>query len=99
MLFRSGMIVFLLYFIVSRLDIMFSICMCAKFQSNPKESHLNTVKKIFKYLKATQNLRFWFFKQSSMDLIGYSDADFAGCRLDRKSTSETCQFLRVNLFS
>ena len=73
--------------------------MCARYQSNPKESYLNVVKRIFRYLKGTQNLDLWFSKQSSMDLIGFSDADFAGCKLDKKSTSETCQFLRVNLIS
>ena len=73
--------------------------MYARYQSNSKESHLNAVKRIFRYLKGTQNLDLWFSKQSSMDLIGFLDADFAGCKLDRKSTSETCQFLGVNLIS
>ena len=96
--FYRGMIGSLLYLIANRPDIMFSICMYAKFQSNPKESYLNAVK-IFKYLKETQNPGLWFSKQSSIELIGYSDTDFAGYRLDRKSTSETCQFLKVNLIS
>ena len=76
---------------------MFSIYMCAWYQSNPKESHLNIVKRIFIHLKRIQNLGLWFSKQSSMDLVGYTDADFAGCELDKKNTNETCQFLRVNL--
>ena len=89
----------LLYLIASRSDIMFSVCMCTRYQSNFKKSHLNAVKRIFRYLKEIQNLGLWFSKQSSMDLIGYSDVDFAGCKLDRKSISGTCQFLEVNLIS
>ena len=95
----KGMIGSLLYLTVSRSDIIFSICMYVRFQSNSKKSHLNTIKKIFKYLKGIQNLRLLFFKLSSINLISYLDADFTGCRLDRKSTSETCQFLGVNLIS
>ena len=76
---------------------MFSIYMCAWYQSNPKESHLNIVKRIFIHLKRIQNLGLWFSKQSSMDLIDFSDANFTGCKLDRKSTSRISQFLGVNL--
>ena len=92
-----GMIDSLLYLTTSRHDIMFSICMCARYQSNPKEYHLNAVKKNFRYLKKIQNLGLWFSKQSSMDLISFSYANFARCKLDRKSTSGTYQFLGVNL--
>ena len=87
-----GMISSLFYFTASRSDIIFSICIYAKFQSDPKESHLNTIKRILKYLKGTQALGLWFFKQLFIDLIGYSDTDFTGCKLDRKSTSRTYQF-------
>ena len=80
----------LLYLTASRPDIIFSIYMCARFQSDHKESYLNAVKKILKYLKDTQTLGLWFSKQSSIDLIRYSDTDFTGCKLDRKSISETC---------
>ena len=89
----------LLYLTASRPDIIFSVCLCTHFQSNPKESHLNAVKRILRYLNGTQTLGLWYSKDSSIDLIGYSDTDFAGCRLDRKITSETCQFLGVNLIS
>ena len=94
-----GMIGSLLYLTASRPDIMFSVCLCARFQSNPKESHLNAVKRILRYLNGTQTLGLWYSKDSLIDLLGYSDADFAGCRLDRKSTSGTCQFFKVNLIS
>ena len=78
---------------------MFSVCMCAHYQSNPKESYVLAVKRIFKYLINTQDVGLWYSKQSSLDLIGYSDSDFAGYCLDRKSTSSTFQCLGVNLIS
>ena len=78
---------------------MFSVCMCARFQADPRESHLNATKRILKYLKSTQNVGLWYPKDSPFELIGYSDADFAGCKIDRKSTSGTCQFLGDRLVS
>ena len=97
--FYRDMIDFLLYLTASRPNIMFSVYLCARFQSNLKESHLNAVKRIFRYLNGTQTLGLWYSKDLSIDLMGYSDVDFAGCRLDRKNTIETCQFLGVNLIS
>ena len=94
-----GMIGSLLYLTASRPDIMFSVCMCARFQSAPKESHLLAVKRIFRYLSGSIEIGLWYSRESSYELIAYSDADFAGCKLDRKSTSGTCQFLGVNLIS
>jgi hypothetical protein len=94
-----GMIGSLLYLTASRPDIMFATCLCARFQADPKESHITAVKRIFRYLKGTINLGIWYPKQGSFDLAGYSDADFAGCRIDRKSTSGTCQFLGGRLVS
>ena len=94
-----GIIGLLLYLTSSRLDVLFSVCMCAKFQSNPKESHIIAAKRIIRYLKGTSNLGLWYSKDSSLNLIGYSDADYGGCKIDRKSTSGTCQFLGSNLIS
>ena len=94
-----GMIGSLLYLTASRPDIMFSVCMCARFQSSPKESHLVAVKRIFRYLAGTQNLGLWYPKENNFELIGYSDADYAGNNVDRKSTSGTCQFLGRSLVS
>ena len=88
-----GMIRSLLYLIASRLDIMFATCLCARFQSSPRESHLNAIKRIFKYLSGSLHLVLWYPKSSSFSLISYSDANFIGSLLDRKSTFETCQFL------
>ncbi|XP_050217613.1 secreted RxLR effector protein 161-like [Mercurialis annua] len=94
-----GMIGSLLYLTASRPDIMFSVCLCARFQACPKESHLHAVKHIFKYLHGTLNLGFWYPRNVDPSLLGYSDADYAGCLLDRKSTSKTCQFLGNSLIS
>ncbi|XP_058008180.1 uncharacterized protein LOC131182852 [Hevea brasiliensis] len=88
-LFR-GMIGSLLYLTASRPDIHFSVCLCAWFQSCPKESHLIAVKRIFKYLIGTHSIGLWYPKCDTFDLVGYSDSDFAGSRLDRKSTSGSC---------
>jgi hypothetical protein len=78
---------------------MLSVCMCARFQANPKEVHLRAVKRIMRYLVYTPKLGRWYPKGSTFDLIGYSDADWAGCKIDRKSTSGTCQFVGRSLVS
>ena len=82
-----GMIGSLLYLTTTRPDIMFSVGLCARFQSNPKISLLKAVKRIIIYLKGTTNLGLWYPKFENFELITYIDADFARCRLDRKSTS------------
>lgn len=94
-----GMIGSLLYLTASRPDIMFAVCVCARFQADPRESHLQAVKRIIRYLSGTINLGLWYPCDSSFDLNGFSDADFAACRVDRKSTSGTCQFLGSRLIS
>ena len=83
----------LLYLCASRPNIMLSVCMCARFQANPKECHLVDIKRILRYLVHTPNLGLWYPKGSKFDLLGYLDSDYAGCKVDRKSTSGTCQFL------
>ena len=89
----------LFYLIASRPDVMFCVCLCARFQACPKESHLITFKRIFRYLFGTQNLGLWYPKKSSLELIGFSDADYASSKTDRKSTSGTCQFFGHMLVS
>ena len=89
----------LLYLTASRPDIMFATCLCARFQADPRESHLVSIKRIFRYLKGTPNLGIWYPRESGFDLIGYSDADYVGCKIDRKSTTGTCQFLGNKLVS
>ncbi|GKE18123.1 retrovirus-related pol polyprotein from transposon TNT 1-94 [Tanacetum coccineum] len=91
-LFR-GMIGSLMYLTASRPDIQFSTCLCARYQANSKESHLVAVKRICRYLKRTPNLGLWYPKGSGFDLKAYSDSDYVGCNLDRKSTSGGCQIL------
>jgi hypothetical protein len=94
-----SMIRSLLYLYASRPDIMLSVCMCAIFEANPKECHLVAIKRIFRYLVHTPNLGLWYPKGSTFDLFGYSDSDYAGCKVDRKSTTGTCQFLGRSLVS
>jgi hypothetical protein len=89
----------LLYICASRPDIMLSICICARFQSDHKECHLVVVKRILRYLVHTPYIELLYPKGSTFDLIGYSDSDYVGCKVDRKSTSRTCQFLGRSLVS
>jgi hypothetical protein len=94
-----SMIGSLLYLCASRPDIMLSVCMCARFHANPKEVHLRAMKRIMRYLVYIPKSELWYPKGSTFDLIGYSDIDYAGCKIDRKSTSGTCQFLGRSLVS
>ncbi|RVW47390.1 Retrovirus-related Pol polyprotein from transposon RE1 [Vitis vinifera] len=89
----------LLYLTASRPDIMYSVCLCARFQSCPKESHLSAVKRILRYLKGTMNIGLWYPKADNFKLIGFSDAVLSGCKVERKSTSGTCHFLGHSLVS
>jgi hypothetical protein len=94
-----SMIGSLLYLCASRPNIMLSICMCARFQADPKEVHLRAMKRIMRYLVYTPKFGLWYPKGSTFDLIGYSNTDWAGCKIDRKSTSRTCQLLGRSLVS
>jgi hypothetical protein len=94
-----SMIGSLLFLCASRPDIMLSVCMCVRFQAAPKDCHLRAVKRIIRYLVLTPNLSLWCPKSSSFELIGYSDVNYARCKVDRKSTSVTYQFLGRSLVS
>ncbi|KAJ9560337.1 hypothetical protein OSB04_005497 [Centaurea solstitialis] len=94
-----SMIGSLMYLTASRPDIMFAVCVCARFQVRPKESHLHAVKRIFKYLKGQPKLGLWYPYDNSFDLVAYTDSDYGGANLDRKSTSGGCQFLGGRLVS
>jgi hypothetical protein len=96
---HCSMIESLLYLYASRSDIMLSVCMCERFQPAPKDCYLRVVKTIMRCLVLTPNLGVWYPKGSHFELIGYSDDDYAGCKVDRKSTSGTCQFLGRSLVS
>ncbi|GKA16216.1 hypothetical protein Tco_0695963 [Tanacetum coccineum] len=94
-----GMIGSLLYLTASRPDIMFSVCLCARFQEDPKTSHLEAVKSIFRYIKGTTHLGLWYPKGSGIETIVYADSDHAGDYVDRKSTSDVCTFMGCCLTS
>ncbi|GJX02076.1 hypothetical protein Tco_0185989 [Tanacetum coccineum] len=97
-LYRS-MIGFLMYLIASRPDIMFAVCACARFEVSLKTSHLLAVKRIFRYLKGKPSLGLWYSKDSPLELVAYTDTDYAGATQDRKSTTRGCQFLGNRLIS
>nr|GEY34014.1 retrovirus-related Pol polyprotein from transposon TNT 1-94 [Tanacetum cinerariifolium] len=89
----------LMYLTSSRPDIVQAVCFCARYQSRPTEKHLKEVKRIFRYLRGTVNIGFWYPKGSSFELTAFSDADHAGCIDSRKSTSGGIQFLGDKLVS
>ncbi|GJZ05222.1 retrovirus-related pol polyprotein from transposon TNT 1-94 [Tanacetum coccineum] len=89
----------LLYLTASRPNIMFSVCLCARFQEDPKTSHLEAVKRIFRYIKGTTHLGLWYPKGSDIETIVYVDSDHAGDYVDRKSTSGVCTFMGYCLTS
>jgi len=89
----------LLYLTASRLEIMFSVCLCARFQAKPKESHYVAAKRILKYLKGTTEVGLWYPSEVSLNLVGYFGSDFAGCKVDKKSTSGSCHLVGSSLIS
>ncbi|XP_075489616.1 uncharacterized protein LOC142528449 [Primulina tabacum] len=89
----------LLYLSASRPDIMFSVCLCARYQADPKVTHLKAVKRILRYIAGTVNLGLWYTKETNTNLVGFSDADWAGNLDDRKSTTGGCFYLGNNLVS
>ncbi|GJW05027.1 retrovirus-related pol polyprotein from transposon TNT 1-94 [Tanacetum coccineum] len=94
-----GMIGSLLYLMASRPDIMFSVCLCARFQEAPKTSHLEAVKRIFRYIKGTTHLGLWYPKGTGIETVVYADFDHAEDYVDRKSTSGICTFVGCCLTS
>ncbi|GJU65111.1 putative ribonuclease H-like domain-containing protein [Tanacetum coccineum] len=88
-----------MYLIASRPDIMFGVCACARFQVTPKASHLNAVKRIFRYLKHQPKLGLWYPRDLPFELEAFSGNDYGGASLDRKSTTGGCQFLGRRLIS
>jgi hypothetical protein len=72
----------LLYLIATRSNIQFTVCLCARFQASPHSSHRMTVQRIFRYLKYTLEFGIWYSASSSLDLVGFSDADFVGYEID-----------------
>ncbi|GKB32804.1 retrovirus-related pol polyprotein from transposon TNT 1-94 [Tanacetum coccineum] len=94
-----SMIGALMYLTSSRPDIVHATCLCARYQAKPTEKHLKEVKRIFRYLRGTVNTGLWYSKDSGIELTGFSDADYAGCKDTFKSTSGGAQFLGEKLVS
>nr|GEU73819.1 copia protein [Tanacetum cinerariifolium] len=89
----------LMYLTASRPDLVFVVCMCARYQSKPTEKHLEVVKRVFWYLQRTINMGLWYPKDTAMALTAYADADHAGCQDTRRSTSGSAKFLGDKLVS
>jgi hypothetical protein len=94
-----SMIGSLMYLTASRPDLLFAVCMCARYQSKPTKKHLEAVKRVFRYLHGTVHMGLWYPKDTNMALTAYSDADHAGCQDTRRSTSGGAQFLGDKLVS
>ncbi|GKB87403.1 retrovirus-related pol polyprotein from transposon TNT 1-94 [Tanacetum coccineum] len=90
-----GMIGSLMYLTSSRRDLIYAVCLCARYQAKPTEKHLQAVKRIFQYLKGTINMGLWYSKDTDMSLTAYADADHAGCQDTRRSTLGSAQFLEA----
>ena len=88
-----------MYQTASRPDILFSIYQCARYQANPKLSHIFAVKRNFRYLKGRPKLGLWYPKNREFDLYAFADSNYGGCDIDRKFTSTGCQFLGDRLIS
>jgi len=95
----KSMIGSLLYLTASRQDITFVVGVCARYQAEPKMSHLTLVKRILKYINSTSDYGILHSHSENSMLIGYCDVDWAESADDRKSTSSVCFFLGNNLIS
>ncbi|GJU56727.1 putative ribonuclease H-like domain-containing protein [Tanacetum coccineum] len=89
----KSMIGSLMYLTASGLDIMFAVCACSRFQVTPKTSHLNAMRRIFRYLKGKPKLGLWYPRVSLFDLEAYSDSDYVGENLDKKSTTGEAEYV------
>ncbi|GJR41824.1 retrovirus-related pol polyprotein from transposon TNT 1-94 [Tanacetum coccineum] len=95
----QSMVSSLMYLTASRPNLVFAICMCARYQASPTKKHLEALKRVFWYLGGTINWGLWYSKDSDMALTAYADADHAGCQDTRRSTSGSAQFLGNKLIS
>ncbi|GJV16902.1 retrovirus-related pol polyprotein from transposon TNT 1-94 [Tanacetum coccineum] len=82
-----------------RPDLLYAVCLCARYQAKPTEKHLNMVKLIFRYLNETIKMGLWYSKDTGMSLTAYTDANLAGCQDTRRNTSRSAQFLGDKLVS
>ncbi|GKD32938.1 hypothetical protein Tco_1248447 [Tanacetum coccineum] len=88
-----------MYLTASRLDLVFDVCMCARYQASPTKKYLEALKRFFWYLRGTINLGLWYPKDTTMALTAYADADHAGCQDTQRSTSGSAEFLGDKLVS
>nr|GFA20497.1 uncharacterized mitochondrial protein AtMg00810-like [Tanacetum cinerariifolium] len=88
-----GMVGSLMYLTASIPDLVFAVCMCARYQASPTKKHLEALKRVFWYLRGTINWGLWYPKDTAIALTAYADADHAGCQDTRRSTPESAQFL------
>ena len=79
-----------LYLTTSRPDISYSVGVYARFQANPKESHMIALKRIIKYVKSIADIGVWYSNDTNDVLARYSNANWAENADDRKSTSGGC---------
>ncbi|GJR51799.1 retrovirus-related pol polyprotein from transposon TNT 1-94 [Tanacetum coccineum] len=89
----------LMYLTASRPNLVFAVCMCARYEAKPTEKHLHAVKRIFRYLRGTINMGLWYPKDSCITLTAFVNADRAGCQDTKKSTSGSMQLLGHKLVS
>ncbi|GJT78770.1 retrovirus-related pol polyprotein from transposon TNT 1-94 [Tanacetum coccineum] len=89
----------LMYLTVSRPDLVFAVCMCARYQASPTKKHLEALKQVFWYIKGSINWGLWYPKDNAMALTTYADADHSGCQDTRRSTSGSAQFFGDKLVS
>ncbi|GJX25219.1 hypothetical protein Tco_0231515 [Tanacetum coccineum] len=82
-----GMVGTLMYLTSSRTNLVYAVCMCARYQARPTEKHLHAAKRIFQYLRGTVNQGLWYSKDSASALTAFADVDHAGCQDTRRSTS------------
>ncbi|GKB98368.1 hypothetical protein Tco_0984505 [Tanacetum coccineum] len=89
----------LMYLTASRPDLVFAVCVCARYQAKPTKNYLEAIKRVFWYIRGTINMGLWYPKDTAMALTAYADADHACCQDTRRSTSGRAQFLRDKLMS
>ncbi|GJT14111.1 hypothetical protein Tco_0861153 [Tanacetum coccineum] len=89
----------LIYLTASRLDLVFDVCMCDRYQAMPTKKHLEAIKRVFRYLRGTINMGLWYPNDTAMALTTYADAHHVGCQDTRRSTSGSAQFLGEKLVS
>nr|GEV60440.1 uncharacterized mitochondrial protein AtMg00810-like [Tanacetum cinerariifolium] len=89
----------LMYLTSSRPDLVFAVCMCARYQAKLTEKHLHAVNRIFRYLRGTINKGLWYSKDSCITLTAFVDVDHVGCQDTRRSTSGSMQLLGERLVS